>query len=191
MSETDWIYLLFCMIVSFCFIFNEFASAGISVTSLCGNYLGDEYSRFIQYHIKRTCASLIIHSLLPICFIFLRYLNIGGEIGDSIVFQITIALGLILPASVFSLVYFWRMNDWECHPIVKAINVYAYNNSNWQAVAVDINREYRNQNRMEIKMSSVSSLIITENWIIKTLPYKLYIAHQSDTELVADKVIFH
>lgn len=37
--------------------------------------------------------------------------------------------------------------------------------------------------------SSVVTVIVTENWILKATPYCLRIAHQSDAKLIAAKVI--
>lgn len=36
--------------------------------------------------------------------------------------------------------------------------------------------------------SSIATVIATENWILKSTPYFLQIAHQSDTALIAVKV---
>lgn len=39
--------------------------------------------------------------------------------------------------------------------------------------------------------SSIATVIATENWILKSTPYRLQIAHQSDTALIAVKVCIH
>lgn len=41
------------------------------------------------------------------------------------------------------------------------------------------------------KINAISSVIATENWIIKTTPYTVHFAHQSDTALIAVKVNKH
>lgn len=38
------------------------------------------------------------------------------------------------------------------------------------------------------QISSIATVIATENWILKTTPYFLQIAYQSDTALIAVKV---
>lgn len=38
------------------------------------------------------------------------------------------------------------------------------------------------------KINAISSVIATENWVIKTTPYTVHLAHQSDTALIAVKV---
>lgn len=189
MSESDWIYISFSLVTSFCFIFNEFASAGVTVSGIFGKFFGDEYSQFVQYHILRTSVTLIVHSALPLFFVLLRFLSIGPD--DGIYYQIIVASALLLPTLSFTLVFYWWINGWRDHGVVKALRVYMQNGtSGWMPLVTDINTEYRSQDRIQIKMNSISNLIITENWIIKTLPYTIYIAHQSDTELIADKVIF-
>lgn len=185
MSESDWIYILFSLVTSFCFIFNEFASAGVSVNQLFGKFFGDEYTQFVQHHILRTSMTLIVHSALPLFFVVLRFLSIGPD--DGIYYQIIVASALLLPTLSFSWVFYWWMNGWRDHGVVKTLSVYMQNDG-WMSLVTDINTEYRSQERMQIKLNSISNLIITDNWLIKTLPYTIHIAHQSDMELIADKV---
>lgn len=39
--------------------------------------------------------------------------------------------------------------------------------------------------------SAVHSIVATQNWIIKTSNYKVNVAHQSDTALIAIQVLLH
>lgn len=43
---------------------------------------------------------------------------------------------------------------------------------------------------MEIRTNAIFKVIATDNWVIKTTPYTVYFAHQSDTALIVDKVSF-
>jgi hypothetical protein len=54
--------------MSICFVFppNEFVSAGFTVEYLFANWLGSEDLQFVQYHIRRSVATLLTHSLLPL-----------------------------------------------------------------------------------------------------------------------------
>ena len=45
---------------------SEFVSAGITIQNLLSDWLGSEDFNFIYYHIKRTSATLIVHSLIPL-----------------------------------------------------------------------------------------------------------------------------
>lgn len=42
--------------------------------------------------------------------------------------------------------------------------------------------------KLVCQVNTISTVIATENWIIKTSPYTVNIAHQSDTALIAVKV---
>ena len=46
---------------------SEIVSAGLTVQNVFSKYLGSEDMNFVNYHIRRTSATLIIHSLLPLC----------------------------------------------------------------------------------------------------------------------------
>lgn len=45
------------------------------------------------------------------------------------------------------------------------------------------------QDKLMCRVNAITTVIATENWIIKTSPYFIHIAHQSDTALIAVKVI--
>lgn len=57
-------YLVFAV----CFVFtpNEFHSAGLTVQNLLSGWLGSEDAAFVPYHLRRTAATLLCHSLLPL-----------------------------------------------------------------------------------------------------------------------------
>ncbi|KAF3859685.1 hypothetical protein F7725_022084, partial [Dissostichus mawsoni] len=45
---------------------NEFRSAGLTVQNLFSSWLGSEDVGFIQYHVRRTSITLLVHSALPL-----------------------------------------------------------------------------------------------------------------------------
>ena len=61
------IFTIFYMLLSACIVYPpiEFVSAGITIKDIFGNWLGSENEFFIQYHIKRSIATLFVHSMLP------------------------------------------------------------------------------------------------------------------------------
>lgn len=56
------------LLVSLCFVAppREFVSAGLTVQNILSSYLGSEDMDFVGYHLKRTTATPLLHSLLPI-----------------------------------------------------------------------------------------------------------------------------
>lgn len=52
----------------FCFVAppTEFVSAGLTIQNVLSNYLGSEQLHFIEYHMKRTAVTLLVHSILPL-----------------------------------------------------------------------------------------------------------------------------
>lgn len=56
------LYILFCLIVIF--PPDEIAGMGLTVEKLLGSWFGSEMMMFIQYHQRRTAATLFIHTLL-------------------------------------------------------------------------------------------------------------------------------
>lgn len=55
----------------------EVSSAGVTIQNIFARFLGDVTVDFVKYHIRRSCVTLIVHSLLPL-----------GELHCNIVLQI-------------------------------------------------------------------------------------------------------
>ena len=68
MESPDLVFTVVYVLMAMCFISppTEFVSAGLTVQNILAPILGSEDMFFIQYHIKRTTATLLIHSLLPL-----------------------------------------------------------------------------------------------------------------------------
>ena len=62
------VFTLAYLLVSLCFVAppREFVSAGLTVQNILSSYLGSEDMDFVGYHLKRTTATLLLHSLLPL-----------------------------------------------------------------------------------------------------------------------------
>lgn len=98
---------------------------------------------------------------------------------------ILITLAVIAPVISIGFVYHWSKKGWQNHPIIQTLKKF---DSSLHTIAGDINMEYRSQQKLVIKINTLSRLIATDNWILKTNLYFPNISHQSDTVLIADKV---
>ncbi|XP_033209594.1 E3 ubiquitin-protein ligase TM129 [Belonocnema kinseyi] len=196
---TVYIFTVFYMLLSACIIYPpiEFVSAGITVKDIFSSWLGSENEFFIQYHIKRSIATLFVHSVLP--FGYLLGLVLFGNIetariflgSDNPLWPTLAVCSLIGPIYAVYKVLCWSRNNWATHPIAESLAVYCNNNTRWISVASDINIEYRRIDKIVIDTNSVTRIVATDNWIIKISPYKLYVAHQSDTALIVNKSDTH
>lgn len=54
-------YILLCLIMVY--PPDEVVAIGLTVENVLGSWLGSEMSSFVQYHHKRTVATLMVHSL--------------------------------------------------------------------------------------------------------------------------------
>lgn len=70
------LFSIFYLLISLGIIYpaTEFVSSGITIQNLFSNQLGSENEHFVQYHLKRSCITLLIHSSLPAFFIICLYL---------------------------------------------------------------------------------------------------------------------
>ena len=68
MASVQLVYTIAYVLVSICLITppTEFVSAGLTVQNVLSNFLGSEEMNFIHYHIRRTTATLLFHSILPL-----------------------------------------------------------------------------------------------------------------------------
>lgn len=68
MERPEVTFTLAYVVFVVCFVFtpNEFRSAGVTVQNLLSGWLGSEDLSFIHYQIKRTSATALVHSILPL-----------------------------------------------------------------------------------------------------------------------------
>ncbi|XP_041847173.1 E3 ubiquitin-protein ligase TM129 isoform X3 [Melanotaenia boesemani] len=68
MESPELSFTLAYVVFALCFIFtpNEFRAAGLTVQNVFGSWLGSEDVGFIQYHLRRTSITILVHSALPL-----------------------------------------------------------------------------------------------------------------------------
>lgn len=68
MDSPEVTFTLAYIVFAICFVFtpDEFRSAGLTVQHLFSSWLGSEDVGFIQYHVKRTSITILVHSALPL-----------------------------------------------------------------------------------------------------------------------------
>lgn len=68
MDSPEVTFTLAYLVFAVCFVFTptEFHSAGLTVQNLLSGWLGSEDAAFVPYHLRRTSATLLCHSLLPL-----------------------------------------------------------------------------------------------------------------------------
>lgn len=152
MSETEFVYHLIFLLFSFCIIYppTEFVSIGLTINHIFGTLLGAEDIEFVQYHLRRTCFTLIAHTFLPFLYITFYYLKFDDVIEyDANLFiqfmcwNSLVIFSLISPMIGIGCVYYWWRNDYERHPIVNNLRKYCNNDNNWERAAADVNAEFR------------------------------------------------
>ena len=192
-------YTLFYILFTLGFVLQsrEFIGAGLTPENLLSRWLqntNSEEVQFIQHHIVRSSGTLIIHCSLPLIYLlgYCYFVLVVDNDFDSIEelidvyppFYYSIILASMLVISAFTLVYYWSLDSWKNHPIVKRLSYHALNNP-WARLANDINDEFRRIDKITIRTSTLTRVVVTDNWIIKVgqWPWKFHLAHQSDVEL--------
>lgn len=68
MDSPEVTFTLAYVVFAVCFVFTptEFHSAGLTVQNLLSGWLGSEDAAFVPYHLRRTAATVLCHSLLPL-----------------------------------------------------------------------------------------------------------------------------
>lgn len=151
MQEIDYIFHLIFALLSFCIIYPpvEFVALGLTVNDVFSSYLGSQTIEFIQYHIRRTCLTLFVHTILPLIFITCYFVKFGSLIEYDatenpvkfVWWNGFVILAIILPVISSLLIAYWCMNGFAKHPLVQ--NLQKYNPDNWYQTANDINSEFR------------------------------------------------
>ncbi|XP_034949818.1 E3 ubiquitin-protein ligase TM129 [Chelonus insularis] len=173
----------------------EFVSAGITITEIFASWLGSEPNAFIQYHIKRSILTLLIHSLLPLGYV--AGLSLFGHIDvihllfgtEQPIWSTLCLCALVGPIYSLYRILIWSQTNWSKHPIAINLSVYCdEENKTWMDVAANINREFKSLDKLQIISNTVTKVVVTDNWIIKVSPYRLDVASQSNAKLICYKV---
>lgn len=189
MDSPEVTFTLTYILLSFCFVFtpNEFRSAGFTVQNLFSGWLGSEDIGFIQYHIKRTSVTLLVHSALPLGY-FLGMCIAAPDKHLIYVYQVRegwwlyFLLCLTLHVCSWAVVIYWSMRRWGNHPISRTLKAHAAGQSGWGAVAVSINTEFRRIDKFATGAPG-ARVVITDTWVLKVTTYHVHVARQQDTHL--------
>lgn len=189
-------FQLMYVLFAYCVVYppQEFINIGLSVEKISDSLFKfpPEPTQFVQHHKHRTTANRLLHSTLPLIYFVLYEFYFGHlTIGNHywlFAFEWTLLLctSLGVPLALIALsVYEWKTNS---HQLMLEMTKYCNQGQSWRDVAASIDVEYRSVAKTISKISTISTVIATENWVIKTTPYSVRIAHQSDTALVLVKV---
>ncbi|XP_033163988.1 E3 ubiquitin-protein ligase TM129 [Drosophila mauritiana] len=211
MDESELLFNLFYFLLCMVIIYppEEFQRLGFTIEQLFARFLGEEYLDFVGYHQRRTSLNLFVHSCLPFSYFLIHRLKFSvfatqEPLEDSdldpdfpmpqeaVAFKtltwktaqrFSVLAVLAMPALIFN----WHQQNWRRHPISKALTKYSITPGSYSAVASEIGTEFRQPEIYKKKLNSISSVIATQNWIIKTTMYNVHFAHQSNTSLSVAK----
>ncbi|XP_030223982.1 E3 ubiquitin-protein ligase TM129 [Gadus morhua] len=190
MESPDVTFTLAYIVFTFCFVFtpNEFRSAGLTVQNLFSSWLGSEDIGFIQYHVKRSSLTLLVHSSIPLGYYAgmciaapeknLPYIN-----QVSAGWQAFLGLSLCLQLLSVGLIFYWSRCRWSNHPISRALQVHTGPQwAGWGAVATSINTEFRRIDKFASGAPG-ARVIVTDTWVMKVTTYYVHVAQQTDAHL--------
>ncbi|XP_053658528.1 E3 ubiquitin-protein ligase TM129 [Anopheles marshallii] len=195
------IYIIVFVMLYFFTIFptSEMESVGLTVNQLCTRYLAAE-TDFVLYHMKATSVKLLIHSTLPIGYVIfiwvMAWLNphemvmqqTASYFADTAWNTFCSGTGTLLLTALIT-VFYWAQDGWSNHPIAKQLQLMTTPDlPDWRSIATNINDEYRRDTKIIIRSNAISTLVVTESWIIKTNMYVHNIVSQSEAHLFAYKI---
>lgn len=150
MQETEFVFSLVFTLFAVGIIYppTEFQSIGLTINNVFGSFLGSVDIEFVQYHLRRTCLTLFIHSILPLLYVTCYYFKFGDLIEYDVVFLSKFLLwnsfvlfAIVLPVVAICFIFHWWKDGFENHPLAQ--NLRKYNRDSWIQAAVDINAEFR------------------------------------------------
>lgn len=189
MENTELSFTLAYVVFAVCLVFtpNEFRAAGLTIQNVFSSWLGSEDIGFIEYHLRRTSLTVLIHSALPLGYYIglcvaapeknLIYIE---QVRDS--WRVFLVLSVSLHMISWLLVIYWYCFHWRNHPICRTLKAHAqlpYSTSGHVHVAARINREFRRIDKVVIGEPG-ARVIVTDNWILKVSTYHIDMALQSD-----------
>jgi len=195
-SSTIFSIFYFIFSLGFIFQFREFDSAGLSPEALLGynDWVGSEEVRLFMFHMKRTAGTLVLQSLLPLTYLATvsyftvildhQYPSFTAFWDEYPVIYNLLAVSILLPTLTLSLTWYWSLDNWSHHPMVRQLRLYA-RDGNWRQVAADIETEFRRIDKISLRSSPLTRLVVTDHWVlvIGSWPWSLRLSHQSDVTL--------
>ncbi|XP_077992534.1 E3 ubiquitin-protein ligase TM129-like [Glandiceps talaboti] len=162
----------------------EFRSAGLTVQNVLSHWLGSEEMHFIYYHMKRSAATLVFHSLIPLGYYIMMAMampewNFWYFWTVSLYWQIYFYLSVFLLCIGCLLAFYWSRRKWNNHPIA---TILGYHGDSWRAVASSVNIEFRRFDKFATGPPG-QRVIVTDSWVIKMTTYGICMAHQGDVHL--------
>ncbi|XP_021564308.1 E3 ubiquitin-protein ligase TM129 isoform X3 [Carlito syrichta] len=190
MDSPEVTFTLAYLVFAVCFVFtpSEFHSAGLTVQHLLSGWLGSEDAAFVPFHLRRTAATLLCHSLLPLgyyvgmCFAASeKELYFPSQAPEA--WQLFLLLAVTLPSAACILIYYWSHDQWAHHPLARTLALYALPHSGWWAVASSINTEFRRIDKFATGAPG-ARVIVTDTWVMKVTTYRVHVAQQQDVHLI-------
>nr|XP_012322297.1 E3 ubiquitin-protein ligase TM129 [Aotus nancymaae] len=189
MDSPEVTFTLAYLVFAVCFVFtpNEFHAAGLTVQNLLSGWLGSEDAAFVPFHLRRTAATLLCHSLLPLGY----YVGMGLAASEKRLYspsqapeawRLFLLLAVTLPSVACILIYYWSRDRWACHPLARTLALYALPQSGWQAVASSVNTEFRRIDKFATGAPG-ARVIVTDTWVMKVTTYRVHVAQQQDVHL--------
>ncbi|XP_061643606.1 E3 ubiquitin-protein ligase TM129 isoform X1 [Phyllopteryx taeniolatus] len=198
MESPELTFTLAYTVFSLCFVFtpNEFRSAGLTIQNLFSSWLGSEDMDFIQYHVKRSSTTLLVHSALPLGYFIgmciaapEKHLQYVHQMSDN--WRVFVVLSVCLLLANSTLIIYWSRNRWHNHPISRALQAHVQPpHSNWGSVASSINTEFRRIDKFATGAPG-ARVIITDSWVLKVTTYHVYVAAQSDCHVTVTECRQH
>nr|XP_031294836.1 E3 ubiquitin-protein ligase TM129 isoform X2 [Camelus dromedarius] len=189
MDSPEVTFTLAYLVFAVCFVFTptEFHSAGLTVQNLLSGWLGSEDAAFVPYHLRRTAATLLCHSLLPLgyyvgmCFAASeKRLYFPSQAPET--WRVFLLLAVLLPTIACTLIYYWSRDQWAHHPLARTLALYALPQSGWRAVASSVNTEFRRIDKFATGAPG-ARVIVTDTWVMKVTTYCVHVAQQQDVHL--------
>ncbi|XP_031734280.1 E3 ubiquitin-protein ligase TM129 isoform X1 [Anarrhichthys ocellatus] len=187
MESPELSFTLAYVVFSLCFVFtpNEFRSAGLTIQNVFSSWLGSEDVGFIQYHVRRTSITVLVHSALPLGYymgmcIAAPEKNLGyiHQVSDS--WRAFLLLSLCIQLTSWTLVIYWSRHHWHNHPISRALQAHIQPpHPGWGSVASSINTEFRRIDKFATGAPG-ARVIVTDSWVLKVTTYHVYMALQTE-----------
>lgn len=179
-------YWVFCL----CFVFtpNEFRSAGLTVQNLFSSWLGSEDMGFIQYHIRRSSVTLLVHSGLPLGYYLGMCLAAPEQHMEHVLevdeaWQLYLTVALLVHVGAWTVVLYWSMWNWQQHPISRKLQAHTPPpHTAWGTTAARLNTEFRRVDKFTAGVHG-ARVIVTDSWVLKVSTYGMTMALQSQCQV--------
>ncbi|XP_003747036.1 E3 ubiquitin-protein ligase TM129 [Galendromus occidentalis] len=165
----------------------EIIDSGLTVSRMLKGFIVEEHTDFIAHHLSLTAANTIVHSILPLGYVF-GLVIFGGASPETLIpfkgnLWPLLLVAVVLGGYALNKTSRHYLSKWSTHPVAKVLSLYTLeSDDSWRRVAERLNAEFRGPDKFSTA-GGITRTIVLPSWLIHLETYEMHLIHIADAKL--------